>query len=386
MSEKKFHHTVASKGTLIGVWTNASISHPTLARIFNMMRKGGWEVQNDKSVAPLIAKDYFVGKKGELQFKAHRYPAGFKIEFYQEVNTKNRNGGCYDFDKLKMMPYLIRCQFLLEHKYIKDVLLKEGYIDTSSKSYKYAYDNVMYRIKSCIHYVPGKELPSFEVETYNGNDKDGKKIRNAEIKYFRDHKGRLKCGTVYYNLNNMWWVILNKYEFTSLPSFELFDADTEENRVRKLVKPSGHHNPKSRAVPSVEQIDDWRRKAKQADKTHRIKKANEILNYLYSINWTSRHFQFFLKESGRIGLLETESKAWGIHKKFEEPKKLALYARSLPMSSTESSWVKGLRKYVVHGEPGITQWFCTDQNGEGATAYKWPEVREKLWKIGALVS
>lgn len=385
MSEDKiFHHTVASNGTFIGVRTDSTISHPTLNKLFEMLETRSWKIQVDQETLknyPIIAKDYFQGKKGDLYFKSKRYPAGFEIEFYQEINTINPNGGKYDFDKLKHMPYLIRCQFLVELKHIKQLLLNEGYKDNSKPVLKNAFEKVMYHIKSCWHYEENK---ADKQPNYNATDKDGKRLRDGEIKYFRDRKGRLQKGTIYHNINNMWWVIINKFEYTNKASFEFFDLDTEENKVRKLIKPSGKHNPKSRIIPKEKEIKVWQKQAKQVNKSERIKKANKILAYLYSLNWTSRKFQFYLKINGRVGLQETESKAWGVHKKFDKPRELVLYTRTLPMSSTESSWVKGLREYVVHGKPSITQWFCTDRNGEGKTAHKWPEVREKLWKIGAL--
>jgi len=234
MTEKKFHHTIASNGTYIGIRENEKLSHPTLEKIFEMLKARGWEIQIDQGVDSVIAKNYFKGKKGELCFKSHRYPAGFEIEFYQEIITVNLHGGYYDFDKLKNMPYLIRCRFLVEIKYISELLINEGYKDSSESWPKLAFDNVMYRIKKCTHYEVGKELPEYQVSGYNAKDKNGKRIRNGEVKYYRDRKGRLQRGTVYYNLNNMWWIILNKHSFTNVASFDLFDLNSEKDRIPKL--------------------------------------------------------------------------------------------------------------------------------------------------------
>ncbi|MED1786508.1 hypothetical protein P4V47_03125 [Brevibacillus laterosporus] len=385
-SEKNFRDTVAFSGTFLRVMTKAEISHPTYERLFEMMRSRGWKIQVDQDVLaryPGISADYFEGKKDELRFKSHKYPTGFELEFYQEINTINRNGGKYDSYKLSLMPYLIRCRFLVELSHIKKFLLSEGYTDNSDPVFKTAWEEVNHRIKSCWHYEEDK---ADKQPNYNATDKAGKRLRDGEVKYFRDRKGRLQRGVVYHNINNMWWVILNRFEFSSKACFELFDLDKVENKVRKLIKPSGHHNPKARQTPPAEQIEKWNLVAKKAGKEYRVEKANEILSYLFSINWLSRKFQLYLKETGRLGLQELESNAWGINKIFDNPVELSLYARCLPMSSTESSWVKGLRDYVVHGKSSLTKWFCNDRNGEGPTAHKWPEVRERLWKIGALAS
>ena len=383
-NEKKFHHTVASNGTFIGVRTSSNISHPTLERLFEMMLSRGWEIQTDQRVLknyPIIAKDYFEGKKGDLFFKSHRYPAGFELEFYQEINIINQNGGRYDFNKLKLMPYLIRCRFFVELGHIKRFLINEGYLDNSEPVFKKASDEVQHRIKSSWHYEEGK---ADKQPDYNAKDKDGKRIRDGEVKYFRDRKGRLQRGTVFHNINNMWWVIINKFEFTNIACFYLFDLDTEENRVRKYIKPSGHHNPKSRNVPTSEQYEAWRKEVKKGGVIQRIELANNFLDYLYKIDWITHKYEFYIKDNGRLGMVELENKVWGSHKVFENPQQIKLYARTLPMSSTESSWIVGLRTYITSGKPSLSNWFCKDRNGEGSTAYKWPEVREKAWKMAAL--
>lgn len=349
--KKEFYHTVPSKGTFIGVRTNEKVSHPTLNRLFEMMKKRGWEIQFDQSVKPLLAKSFFKGKKGDLSFTSHKYPAGFEIEFFQEIYTINRYGGKYDFDKLSLMPYLIRCSFLVELGHIKKFLKEEGYEDKSQPSFKYAADEVYYRIKSSWDYVKGKELPDFSLPDYYSTDKDGKRIKNGELKFFRDRKGRLQKGIVYHNTKNMWWVILNKYEFTNEASFCLFDLDTEENRKRKLIKSSGYHNPKSRNMTSLEKIKHWKKQTKKDGKEKRINQANEFLEYLYSLNWVSRKFQIYLKDTNRLGLLEMENRSIGIHRIFNKPKDVSLNTRNLSMSSTESSLIKGIREYVIHGRP-----------------------------------
>jgi hypothetical protein len=374
--------------TNLSVRFNGEISHPTLLKIFDTMRNRGFYVGSnpriDKDYA-CLSKDNFAGNKAELRFEADKYPAGFKLEFYQEVNTINRYGGRYDFNKFKMMPYLIKMRFLVEIKYIKELLVAEGYEDQSDVIPKTAYEKVMKELHS-----PDRHWNSDNLPNYNALDKDKKRLSNEEIKYFRDRKGVLMRGTVYHNINNMWWVVVNKDYYTNLASFELFDLDSiPENSVRKLVKRSGHHNPKSRFKPSVEQLIVWKSASKEFGKEGRIKSANEILSYLYKINWLSRNFQFVSKETGRLGLVETEGNPYFMgerigERKFATPKPIPLYPKPRQMSSTESGWIESIREYVVHGKPSVSNWFCEDRNGEGGAAYLWPEVRMKLLEIGAM--
>ena len=388
MKELSFFETTASDGTFIGIRGEKELTFPTLKCILKAMEKRGWSIRTDQRILnsyKSLAKDYWEGRKGDLEFKAHRYPAGFEIEFFQNISFKNANGGQYDFDKLKKMPYLLRCQFLVELQHIKKLLIQEGYKESSKPKFNHAKEEVMYRIQDSIHYSEGKELSSYVVEYGNGKDKDGKQIYNGEIKYFRDSKGRLMRGQVYHNINNMWWVVINKFQFKNIASFQLFDTDSYENQIRKIVKRSGRHKPISRIKFNEESTIAMTRECRKIGKEGRMELANLFLEKLYRFGWTSRYFAFELKTSGRLGLLEIESKAWGTHKIHEKPIKLSLYGSSLPMSSSESYWVKALREYVVHSKRTITEWFCNDQNGEGSDAHYWPEVRKLAWEIGVLV-
>lgn len=368
--------------THVGVRIDAEISHPLLLKIFDNMRLRGFTIGSDPRIDkdfPILSKEHFAGSKGNLLFTADKFPAGFSIEFYQEINKINKNGGKYDFNKFEMMPYLIKKQFLLEARYIKETFIQEGYIDHSEPILKTSQEKVDGHLNS-----PDRHWNSDNLPDYNALDKDKKRLANGEVKYFRDRKGVLMRGTVHHNINNMWWVILNKDNYTNLASFELFDLDSKpDNRSRKLVKRSGHHNPKSRFVPTNDQIKAWSTVAK-AGKDVRIDYANEILDYFYKINWMSRKFQFIKKSSGRLGLVETEGNPYFLgtrvgEKKYDPPKPIPLYPRPSRMSSTESGWIGDLREYTVHGTASISRWFCKDREG-----HLWPEVRMKLLEIGAM--
>lgn len=400
--DKSFYETTASNGTFMGIWAPEKENHAALQAIFDLLKNRGWDIQTDQGVLeryPLIADDFFEGQKGGLRFKAEQHPACSKLEFYQEINIKNRNGGQHDFDKLLMMPYLIRCQFLTELKHIKNILIGLCYVDHSDPVLKTAEEKVKYDFVTSWHHPQKtmdfnlKDLNGQTSEIYNSTDKYGKTIRNGDIKYFRDCKGRLMRGTVYHNINNMWWVLINKYWRRNLANFELFDL-SEKDSAKKTVKRSGHHNPKSRWVPAPEELKKWRANAKAKGREGRLGDVNKFLKYLYSIDWISRCFQFVLKENGRLELVEPEGRpnfsVFGIPRKrkvFDPPRKIPLYPVPKQMSYTESSWIKSLREYIIHGPgPRVSTWFCRDNNGEGCQAYLWPVIRERLIKMGAMLS
>ncbi|MEN6325826.1 MAG: hypothetical protein ABFD18_06430 [Syntrophomonas sp.] len=403
-----FNHNFSINQELAGIGVHnkgpLSDSHyPLLDSVLELMKDRGFKVGRDPQIQKdyeCLNKDHWYGRKGALEFKAHRYPAGFSIDFFQNIIFENEHGGFYDFDKYEKMPYLIKLMLRNEFRYIKKFLEQAGCKDVSKPVYKLAVDKIkQHYVESC--HSSQKSMEEFELEDLNGQtdsysfnntDLNNKTIYNGQVKYFRDHKGRLMRGKVYHNINNMWWIILNNFAYTNIADFELFDL-TPENNARKVISKSGHHNPKSRWNPTAKEINTWQTELKASGKEGRIKAVNEFLEYLYSIDWMTRCFQFVLKGNGRLGLVETKGAPCygflGIPRKetaFNPPKKIPLYPKPKKMSSTEAGWIEGLREYVVHGPgPRVSAWFCRDNNGEGNGAYHWPDVREKLVKIGAMV-
>jgi hypothetical protein len=84
---------------------------------------------------------------------------------------------------------------------------------------------------------------SFEYETqmytlYNvySGDKLVARIENGQVKYFRDYHGYLCRGVVFHNINNMWWVKLNEFNYTNIADFRLFDPTPEDFMKRRAKR------------------------------------------------------------------------------------------------------------------------------------------------------
>lgn len=211
------------------------------------MKSVGYKVGRDRRIEEeysCLSKDHWQGVKGQLEFKAERYPRGFSIKFYQNVNFKNRNGGEYDFDKFRMAPYLIRLQWIVDSKkiaeFIESILLEvkchtEIEYKKSEDKIKQHYYKDWHKEQKDMNY----ELSDLDGQTedeYNSKDRDGEILYNGDIKYYRDYNGRLARGKIYHNINNMWWVILNDTEYTNVASFELFNPTEETFKKRRIQK------------------------------------------------------------------------------------------------------------------------------------------------------
>lgn len=229
-------------------WNYKFKHYAILHRVLNMMRDRGFQIGRDPGVHKCITKDHWYGRKGDLEFKAERYPAGFNLKFYQNLFFENPHGGYYDFDRYSKMPYMIKLMFRNEIRHIKSFLESLGCVDDSVPVFTYASDKVKYNFVESWHY-PQKTMEEFELSdldgqtcemSYNNIDRDKKTIYNGQIKYFRDQNGRLGRGRVYHDLNNMWWVILNTYNCTRVADFELFDPTPDDYYIRRKkrdVKP-----------------------------------------------------------------------------------------------------------------------------------------------------
>ena len=240
----------------------------TLHRIFNMLRAEGFSIENDAEVAKCIRRDYYIGRRGDLELYAHRYPAGFEIMFFQNVVIENKSGGRYDFDKFQKMPYMIRLRFMkYRDKIIALLKSVEDLKDESKADPRLAEEWIKARYVEEWHHEQKdmnfllSDLDGQTQESYNGRDRDEKTLHNGDVKYFRHWDGRLYRGRVYHNTNNMWWVILDRFTVRNVASFELFDLTPEDNRRRQ-------------AKPRIPEAYQKRRQAIEDTKTREL--VNEL--------------------------------------------------------------------------------------------------------------
>lgn len=213
-------------------------------RLMNYMRSMGYSIEKDPATLerfPRIAHAHWYGRKGDLEFNAEYFPAGFSIEFFQNINIVNQNGGRYDFDKWDKMPHYIRLEMIRTMKHIRKFFGEFQLKDITKPHYTDAENAVKWRFVDCWHH-PQKNM-DFDLHDLDGTtgcqhtasnnrDRDGKEILNGQIKYTRDYKGYLVRCRVYYDINNMWVCILNRGEWFFRSCREIFDLAPGDVRGR----------------------------------------------------------------------------------------------------------------------------------------------------------
>lgn len=254
-------------------WDGSLPHYKLFSDIMHELGQLGFYVEKDKSVSEIIREDYYYGRYYGLEFKADRYPTGFKIVFYQNIIFKNKSGGYYDFDKYEKMPYLQKLIFKKIVNKLGQYLQEHGAEDVSKPNLKTSEEKVKYHFVERWHHAQDSmdfKLSDLDGTTceysYNNTDRDNKTIYNGQIKYFRDYKGHLMRGTVYHNINNMWWVIVNKHTYNNVASFELFDLSENDKlgRQAEARPPKEYTERKKRIAESStkELINELRRRGK----------------------------------------------------------------------------------------------------------------------------
>lgn len=236
-------------------WLNKQFRHyGYFYRILHALEAEGFCVEKDPVILEKyksISKNCWYGCRGDLQFGARKYNNGFEIEFFQDVVHENSHGGRYDFHKLEKMPYLIKLQYTKYMKIVVETLKSLVEVkDITQPIGKTAEEEIVIDLTCSFHMLPDKDFDIHELDGtdpgegygwggYPGatTDRDGKLIKNGDIKYFRQmYTGQLMRGRVYYRANQQFWVIINKYETELVGGPKgLFDATPEDYKFRRIA-------------------------------------------------------------------------------------------------------------------------------------------------------
>ncbi len=205
-------------------------------RLLNALRKNGYRIAENQSVSKLIRSNYHIGGRGDLLMQSRHYPTGAQICFYQDLVHSNPNGGYYDFDKEAKMTYLMRLRFRYDLRELQRLLDGLGFINTTKPTSKLAEESVEYQRQSLCAFQ-GKGFYDGPRATYNATDADGQQLSDGDFRYFYGYDGHLRRGIIRHHINNMWWVIVSRYEYRNIACFNLFAYDPAKHPKRRVENP-----------------------------------------------------------------------------------------------------------------------------------------------------
>lgn len=177
------------------------------------LKKRGWKVTADNEVLKnyrSISKCFRLAVKSSLWADIKISGRHIEVEFWSEAAASggNSNDKRYDFDKLKLMPYLDRQRVRLEFRRMEAWLATIAPVKVTSTDVRDM--SPIERIKNDYAKSPHTKKalgrPDWHGD-YNRKSADGTLVEHGQKVWFRNECGRFFSGTAYYNLNNMWWVV-----------------------------------------------------------------------------------------------------------------------------------------------------------------------------------
>lgn len=214
--------------------------HDVRRRMAQKLRKLGWSTEPMNYIFNGDGNLYC--RKGDLRGDLTTSGRTVTLEMFQNVNAPKRpdHGGRYEYDKERLMPYRMRIEMERTRRAIRDYLLNvfTGYTfkppaPTHGPNGLTALDYLRATTRGCWHYKEALGRRGGEEYSYNNRSADGAVVKHGERVWFADRKGRVCTGTAFYNINNMWWVVSGRYDFTNMGSFELYTKPPENIRIRR---------------------------------------------------------------------------------------------------------------------------------------------------------
>lgn len=217
-------------------------------RMVQQLHRLGWStsVPEDmtKNYGRRFAENHRYCRKGDLQGFLDLSGRCIKFEMWQDVaNGDNPNGGRYDFDKEKRMPYLLWLEMERTRRRIRDYLCNvfagyefrtqrnDGRMDKRGPGRLTALEWVGGCYETSWHFKG--DTTQYTIADYNRKSADGAMLSHGQRVWFADRKGRICTGIAYYNINSMWWVVSGKYEVGNEGSHNLYTTCPENPRQKR---------------------------------------------------------------------------------------------------------------------------------------------------------
>lgn len=220
-------------------------------RMAQQLRRIGWETEVPADMIKQYGRRFAEGhrycRKGDLQGFLDLSGRCIKFEMWQDVaNGENPNGGRYDFDKEKRMPYLLWLEMERTRRRIRDYLCNvfsdyefrtdrnDGQMNKRGPGFLTALEWLAGCYETSWHFKG--DTSQYKIADYNREAADGSMLSHGQRVWFADRKGRICTGVAYYNINNMWWVVTGKYDVRNEASFYLYNSCPDKPRQKRNAK------------------------------------------------------------------------------------------------------------------------------------------------------
>ncbi|WP_247676942.1 hypothetical protein [Leisingera sp. HS039] len=274
--------------TSLGIWQD-NADDPTFrdevySELIRQMRGRGWSIKaapQTKKHYPTLSPDHRIAAKGTLLASVELTGRVVKLEFWSTTaRQSNPNGRRYDFDKLERMAYLDQKRFALEKRRIMDWLVTISELEiTASRSNLSKFLTALERIEA--HYA-GSRHTKAELgrpvcdQDYNRKSRDGHLIEHGQTIWFTGRDGRIRRGTAFYNINNMWWVTDGTYGLRNLSCHEIRCHQPAQLRTKQNARE--RRKRLERELANAIHCSNYRR----ADLLHKILFGNEPAFLIWS--------------------------------------------------------------------------------------------------------
>jgi hypothetical protein len=176
------------------------------------------------------------GSYHQLKFRTEIYPAGFSIEFYQDLY--------HEIEQYKKMPPDQQKLFEQAIKLILDGLSKTFSLRMYDQSdlqippltaEEHIIKHIRERVSECANYHSLADIANSINEYDQQSGIKGDILHCGETRRIRKYNTSQDfIGIIYYNLNNMWWVIESKYRYHNVANFEIFELAPQQMKVSEL--------------------------------------------------------------------------------------------------------------------------------------------------------
>lgn len=221
--------------------------HDVFKRIIQTLNRLGWTVEPQTYIRTGDHARFC--HKGELKADLHISGRCIEFEMFQSVNCPTRpdHEGRYESDKEKHMPYLLRLEMERTRRRIRDYLCNvftdyqfdpKSYSIYSKPLQQTAMEWIQQRYAESSHFKGDWPAYLAKERWMDGNRKsaDGVMLEHGQRVWTTDWHGRVIAGIAYYNINNMWWVWLGKYDYTNKACFELYASAPENLRIKRNTR------------------------------------------------------------------------------------------------------------------------------------------------------